>query len=314
VLRISLSNLQEDMAPRQGLRPARKALELLLEKDPHAFETVQHVPTEPRLIAQWGQQLLSSTTHAYALPRTLESIHRIAGLTRDRLSVEAWRTLNSFDAPSRVASRQMPIGETLDRIDAGLAAIAAFNGLIHENMTRNFGWSFLNIGRRLSRALSLAELLHAVFGSPLPPEELSDNLAFALDLADSFITYRSRYRVTPQLPLVLDLLISDETNPRSIAFQLVELAAYIDHLPQSVEQASRTSEQRTALQLLTDVRLIDDAMLAQAADDPKGSRLIALLARQIEQLPLLSDGISRRYFSLSEKEPRWVRVRLRQDV
>lgn len=314
VLRISLSNLQEDMAPRQGLRPARKALELLLEKDPHAFETVQHLPTEPRLIAQWGQQLLSSTSHAYALPRTLDSIHRIAGLTRDRLSVEAWRTLNSFHAPSRTANRQLPLGETLDRIDAGLSAIAAFNGLIHENMTRNFGWSFLNIGRRLSRALNLAELLHAVFGAPLPPEELNDNLIFSLDLADSFITYRSRYRVTPQLPLVLDLLVSDETNPRSIAFQLVELANYIDHLPQSVEQASRTSEQRTALQLLTDVRLIDEAMLTEAADDPKASRLIAMLARQVEQLPLLSDGISRRYFSLSEKEPRWVRARLRQDV
>ena len=43
-----------------------------------------------------------------------------------------------------------------------------------------------------------------------------------LEVADSVMTYRSRYCSRFQLAPVLDLLLTDETNPRSVAFQLVE--------------------------------------------------------------------------------------------
>ena len=56
------------------------------------------------------------------------------------------------------------IGDSLRLLDDGLRVLAAFHGLTHENMTRNFGWSFLDMGRRLSRAHNLAELLLGIFG------------------------------------------------------------------------------------------------------------------------------------------------------
>ena len=110
-------------------------------------------------------------------------------------------------------------------------------------MTRNFGWSFLDMGRRLSRASNLAEVLLGMFGKASSGDDETGSLLFALELADSFITYRSRYRLAPMLPLVLDLLLLDESNPRSIAFQLAALSRHIDSLPQSAEggAASRSS-------------------------------------------------------------------------
>ena len=148
--------------------------------------------------------------------------------------------------------------------------LAAFHGLTHENMTRNFGWSFLDMGRRLSRAHNLAELLLGIFGKAKGGEDETGSLLFVLELADSFITYRSRYRLAPMLPLVLDLLLVDESNPRSIAFQLAALARHIDPLPQSGEGGGRIEEQRMALSLLTSVRLADVAALAKA--EPDGTR------------------------------------------
>jgi hypothetical protein len=37
------------------------------------------------------------------------------------------------------------------------------------------------------------------------------------------------------------------------------------------------------------------------------------LQSQRERVPQLSDAITRRYFSVVEKEPKWVRARSRQD-
>ena len=314
VLRIALSRLQEDSAPRQELRASRTALEILLSKEDGKVPG-EWIATDANLIEELAHNLMTSADWYYGLPRTLDNIHRVASITRDRLSLEAWRTLNDFYASRRWRADAMPtaMGDSLQLLDDGLRVLAAFHGLTHENMTRNFGWSFLDMGRRLSRAHNLAEVLLGIFGKAKSGEDDTGSLLFVLELADSFITYRSRYRLAPLLPLVLDLLLVDENNPRSIAYQLAELARHIESLPQSGEGGARIEEQRTALSLLTNVRLANVTELAEA--DPGGTRtsLQKLLTEQIEALPALSDVIGRRYFNLVEKRAKWVRARSRDE-
>jgi uncharacterized alpha-E superfamily protein len=203
-------------------------------------------------------------------------------------------------------------GESVDLLDTGLGILAAFNGLMHENMTRNFGWSFLDMGRRLSRALNLSELLLAVFGKKEREDE-TGRLMFMLELADSFITYRSRYRQAPMLALVLDLLIMDETNPRSVAFQLAELARHLDALPQAGRGGALIEEQRVVLGLRNQIQLADVRSLGASDAGASRSRLVELLRGQVASLPQLSDAIARRYFNLKEQEPRWVRAGSRHE-
>ena len=45
-----------------------------------------------------------------------------------------------------------------------------------------------------------------------------------LDIVDSSMTYRSRYRTSLQFAPVLDLVLMDDTSPRSVVYQLVALA------------------------------------------------------------------------------------------
>lgn len=312
VLRTCLTRLQEDAGPRQELRASRTAMELLLSRDegvvPPGWEA-----TDTALIEQLSHNLMSSNRWDNALPQTLDSIHRIASLTRDRLSVEAWRTLNDFFAGRRWQADAMPVamGERLQLLEDGLRVLAAFHGLTHENMTRNFGWSFLDMGRRLSRAENVSELLAGIFGQAAEQDDETGSMLFVLDLADSFITYRSRYRLAPLLPLVLDLLLIDESNPRSVGFQLAAIHRHIDSLPQSHEGRGRIEEQRIALALLSELQVSDVAALAQPASDGKRAALLQLLDKQKTALPDLSDAIARRYFNLVEKGARWVRARSR---
>ncbi len=162
---------------------------------------------------------MTSSDWYYGLPRTLDNIHRVASLTRDRLSLEAWRTLNDFYAGRRWQASAMPksIGESLGLLDDGLRVPAAFHGLTHENMTRNYGWSFLDMGRRLSRAAHLSELLLGIFGKAGAGgrrHRAACRSCWSWPTASS-PTARA-IALAPVLPLVLDLLLVDESNLRSV--------------------------------------------------------------------------------------------------
>jgi uncharacterized alpha-E superfamily protein len=95
-------------------------------------------------------------------------------------------------------------------------------------MTRGHGWRFLDFGRRLERAYNLADLVRA----SLSVDERSA-LTSLLEFADSTMTYRRRYYAEFNLTSVLDVLIADRSNPRSLAFQLDRLQDHALGLPEA---------------------------------------------------------------------------------
>jgi uncharacterized alpha-E superfamily protein len=161
---------------------------------------------------------------------------------------------------------------------------------VMEGMTRGDGWRFLDIGRRLERALQMTELLRA----SVPPGEGASGgaLEAVLEIADSAITYRSPYLTSLQTDLMLDLLLVDEANPRSIAFQLARLREHVDQLPASQQAIRRPKEARLALALLTAVQLADVRQLARR----NGKLREALLGRLVADLGALSDRLTHVYF------------------
>ena len=53
-----------------------------------------------------------------------------------------------------------------------------------------------------------------------PDAENPSVLEAVLEVADSSITYRSRYNLLPHVPAVFDLVLLDDKNPRSVLFQI----------------------------------------------------------------------------------------------
>lgn len=310
VLRSALRRVQEDGGPANGRRAARTCLEVLLFDKAQASITHSIRPTTAE-IEDLCTKLISSGQSHRALQRTLAGLYRVASLARDRLSYEGWQTLSKFrpDASWSTALVSSPPLMLLDQIDDGLASLAAFNGLIHENMTRNFGWSFLDMGRRLERAYNLGEAIQALFVPQTDPEMEANELLLLLELADSFITYRSRYRLDPMLVLVLDLLLLDETNPRSMAFQLAATSTHMETLPNATQKANLSEPRRRILDLLTSIRL---ANLEAVCRDGNRKSLDQLLHKQLFLLPQLSNAIAAHYFNLTDEAP--YRVQNRSDA
>ena len=308
VLRSALHRVEEDNGPATGRRAARKCLEALLVKNVSTLPEDRQPPGDIE-IETLCTLLISNKKGHRTLVRTFEGLYRVANLARDRLSLEAWQALSRFRPADTwiTALASSPPVSVLDFLEEGLASIAAFNGLMHENMTRNFGWSFLDMGRRMERAYNLSEAIRTLF-IPVPePDEEVSSLLLLLELADSFITYRSRYRIDPMLPLVLDLLLLDEANPRSLAYQLAAMSRHLDALPVAKRGVSMAEDRRLILALLTSIRLADVEAIAREANR---SALERLMQEQLQLLPDLSNAIARHYFNLIDDAPHRVHTRI----
>lgn len=311
VMRNALSRGDEDLRPTRRGDAAKSALDVIMSKGRIAGAELLK-PGQSGSLEQQVEELFSSAGNPYGILVTFQNIRRVARQSRDRLSLDSWRLLSSLttNRPNALNMAGDPAVELADWLDRLIAELAAFNGLMHENMTRNFGWRFMDLGRRVERALQMAELLNTILAQVTDEAEQTEHLAFLLETADCFITYRARYRFAPAFPLVLDLLMVDETNPRGIAFQLVQILDHVADLPKASQDAIRTPEQRLALDLLTQVRLADIEALRLVDADGRRSNLTQALGRLITGLPQLSDIISRRYFSLTEEQPHRVHTRL----
>jgi uncharacterized circularly permuted ATP-grasp superfamily protein/uncharacterized alpha-E superfamily protein len=325
VLRSGLRRLDDDNAGAalssglatglgNGRRAAAKCLNTLLADGPARAAIVSDRPGTAEM-EQLCRNLIAGGSSYRTVAQTCAGLYRVAHLTRDRLSLEAWQTLAKF-RPGDVwlTSLVAPAPQLLEQLDEGLGALAAFNGLMHENMTRNVGWAFLDMGRRIERATNLCEAVLALFVPVPEPEVEATSLNLLLELADSFITYRSRYRLDPQLALVLDLLLFDDANPRSLSFQLGMIAAHMEKIPdpgagsgQETGQAETVSDDRVHLRSLrTNLQLVD---LETVAQDSKRSALKALMHVELQLMLKLSTAMTERYFNATAEAPRRVHAR-----
>jgi uncharacterized alpha-E superfamily protein len=229
------------------------------------------------------------------LRATLAAVHQLAFSLRDQISLDTWRVLSELhqDFPDdETPVRSAPIAQRI--LNRMIVWISAWNGLAMENMTRTLGWRFADMGRRIERGAWTATLVSACLGRD--DDDEGPRIEALLEVAESAITYRRRYRGELQAVPALDLLLTDETNPRSLAFQLVALEEHVGKLPGAAARSERLGEARIALAAQARVRLADVADLGRS-EAGKRLRLEELLARTLEDLRTFSDALTRSYLS-----------------
>ncbi|HBY62425.1 MAG TPA: hypothetical protein DEH78_21590 [Solibacterales bacterium] len=297
-----------------GVRLARSVLPLLSqESDPGAaggLRAAAGILAAMHYIRAERQQRLDrdlvsmifDSDRRYSLGWIVHEVRALAWLLRDRISADAWRILNRLDEGFNTTrppeSRQLI--EASDLLDQAILTLAAFSGLAMEGMTRGQGWRFLDIGRRVERSVQMIDLLRHGLGGDAAED--AGALSTLLEIADSSITYRSRYLTTLQAGLVLDLLLTDETNPRSVAFQLARLLEHVAQLPESQQREGESSsrrrpESKLILGLLTSVQLAEISDLVRPGEDGRVSGLHAFLERLAKDMRRFSDALSTSYFS-----------------
>jgi len=248
-----------------------------------------------------GRSMMEALGHAcgpdQGLSHLFQAIQRIAPTVRDRLSADMWNVVNDLlrDARLRLEGQPGDADRLLEGMDHAIGVCAAFNGMASENMTRGSGWRFLDLGRRIERAAHAAGVVRDVFAASGRGAE--PWLRLLLELCDSAITYRTRYMAAVQPAPVLDLLLCDETNPRSVGFQLGLVCEHLDRLARPDVRPYSQPEQRIARAAMSAVELFDVERVGSTLDRDAMAALDDLLGGTRKHLSDLSEAITRAYFS-----------------
>jgi uncharacterized circularly permuted ATP-grasp superfamily protein/uncharacterized alpha-E superfamily protein len=262
----------------------------------------------PDRLRDFEQEILSrifEEQRSDSLTAILNRAGRSAAQVRDRLSSDLLRVVNQFGTLTRgtdnLAWGYVSVGDALAVLNGCIATLAALRGIEMENMTRGPGWHFLGIGRRLERSVHLVKLFRTI----IVPLNLQTwpTLEMLLEVTDSSMTYRSRYFTIVQPAPVLDLLMNEEANPRSIAFQMKDLFEHCRILSSMPSGAGwPNGKQKRLEEAACNLFHADVRLLCEPNSEGIREQLDELLGAMDAALPSLSNAITHAYFSHAEAE------------
>jgi uncharacterized circularly permuted ATP-grasp superfamily protein/uncharacterized alpha-E superfamily protein len=250
------------------------------------------IDTYPAPVTFTARAVLTRSDLAGSLPYLTSAARASASVIRDRFSPDAWRAINDLAklivAPLAAGPAESAIAE---RIEAALRIIAALSGLAQENMTQLAGWRFLELGRRIERALLTCRLIRAFAETGAP----DGGLDVLLEFADSQISYRQRYVMIAAQAPVVDLVMLDPNNPRSVLFQLDRIETHLNALPKQNSDGRLSPVQQIAAAIATRLRTANAATI----DD-------SVIVDIEQSLMKLSDAISSSFLTNNQRsETMW---------
>ncbi len=278
--------------------PGAAALEALLEALTRVTTTFPGFVGDDaaQMLAQPGDELFALVvddsrpgTVAQATARMFDAVE----VLRDQLSVDTWLVIGSMQRRLERLSRI-----TSDRDDAVttvlnglLESLLALSGLMAESMVRDHAWQFMEAGRRVERALQITALVNALLTVQHDPATESLIAESTLTAAESIITYRRRYRSHAQVSTLLDLLLADPGNPRSLRFQIERLIDSVSALDAARRHDTASVALTHAEAARSVLRSSDSRALAQANADGRRADLQAFLFHTRQHLLTIADAI-----------------------
>jgi uncharacterized alpha-E superfamily protein len=233
-----------------------------------------------------------------SLASTVMGLVQTAYDVRDRWSADMWRVIDDIDEQwsSQVKPLRGGVTQLRAMLDQLITSLLALSGLTLESMTRERGWRFLEIGRRMERSQMIISSIRSSLVAVKAPHVQNLLLEAMLVSHDSTITYRRRYRSYLQLATVLELLFFDNTNPRSLLYQLNLLQQNVSELPRERSGRRLSDEERYLIEAHTLVQLADSVTLANAQVEGIYHELDQLLSRLYHLLAECSNAMTNTYF------------------
>ncbi|MFC0515996.1 circularly permuted type 2 ATP-grasp protein [Mucilaginibacter angelicae] len=265
-------------------------------------------------LRQPEKELLSlavETGRPGTLAQSLQSFLTNGYAVRDRLSLDTWRILDSISEEFELMKENADdLRKIYHNLDQFIIKLMAFIGLNNDNMTRASSWRLLNIGRFLESSLNTCTILQAALASNVPPDVEKQLLELVLMCNESLVTYRYLYRSTLQLPGVLNLLLVNEDNPKSVAFLVAKIDEHLAHLPDSHKDGSLSPAQKKLLEALTMIRLCDvNKMVAPGrANDFHKKELSNFLHHLVSILSQASTLIFESFFSPTQSQYSFIKT------
>lgn len=236
--------------------------------------------------------LVMKKTEEEGLQPVCKEIRFLAMQLRDRLSEDTWQFIKGF------GEQKLPEGKgaaaLLPYLQNIIADAAAFEGLASESMTRGHGWRFLDIGRRIYRGILTLKMVKNMLCNKNADEQ--EILTAMLEVGDGSLTYFRRYGVKLHCAPVVDLLLCDETNPHSIAYQAVRLETLINELPQASNGSFYSPLNKEILKLISQLRLVDVYSILREENGQRQA-LIDYCEERINEFKNMESMLDREYLN-----------------
>ena len=271
--------------------------------DPQALQSAVSLGESLMLLPEEGElpeRLMAAMLGddwSFSLRSNLQRLQWAASQVRGKLSRENWQALVELQREAvELETSEPDFGELLDFLNRLVMSLAALSGFALDDMTRDEGWRFLMIGRRLERLQFLSSSLAAF----LRGEAVFDQagLEWLLELGNSSITYRSRYLAVAQLIPVLDLLLLDEQNPHAVLFQLKLVARTLKRLNDDFAAPRETALPALVTRLSRfDLRCLENPLFGEASLRAALDGLADLLQEVADVSAQVSDRLALRHFA-----------------
>ncbi|WP_426143025.1 circularly permuted type 2 ATP-grasp protein [Pseudomonas sp. DWP3-1-2] len=233
----------------------------------------------------------------FSLRSNLQRLQWAASQVRGKLSRENWQALVELQREAMSLESEEPdFGELLDFLNRLVMSLAALSGFALDDMTRDEGWRFLMMGRRIERLKFLSNSLAGFLRGVAVSDQ--EGLEWLLELGNSSITYRSRYLAVPQLIPVLDLLLLDEQNPHAVLFQLKLVSRSLNRLNEDFG-AARDASLGTLVRRLSSIDLgcLENPLFGESSVQAVLEGLADLLQSIGEASGQVSDRLALRHFA-----------------
>lgn len=270
---------------------------------------------EARIKAPWKElaDLLFNNQRVGSLGYNIVSFTRAVHAVRDHWSTDTWRVLREMEEAwqAAAAAKHTSHYKLLGAVDNLITSMMAFISLNRESISRDQGWTMLDTGRKTEQSVLLISMLRSTLIEK-QDEQVEHILQEAvLKSNEGLVNYRFKYRAHLQLPLVLDLLLLDPNNPRSLVYQVERLKAYISALPKKTTGHELTEHERLALEAFTMIKLADKNQLASIDKNSNSyKKLDEFLTKMNMLLYNISNVVSKTYFRHAETQKQLFRSNL----
>lgn len=237
------------------------------------------------------RSLLLDDERAGGVAHSVSALRSSLSGVRDQLSPDTWRPFGTVERANQMLMLNAHSRQVAESAGRSLTGVLALHG-VFSSMVRDPGWHMIGAGRALERCVQLGHLLRLTTTVRRGIDVDRTVLGAVLSSAESAVTHQRRYRGWVRPAGVLDLLLLDHANPRSLLFNLTELR---DHLAAMPASTGSTRPERLVDNLVAEVEETEVAYLVAIGGDSR-PHLETFLDGVAAQLQRLGEAIEELHF------------------